>query len=76
MGVFQVSFQNMSTVEGDTHVWCSVLDVTLDPSHKYVLLCTDQSKNVLMPFNGPSKHVRSFYGAVNDQVLTQIRLRL
>jgi len=66
----QVIYQNTSTVEGDTHVWCSVLDLTLDPSRKYVLACTDQSKNVLMPFNGPSKHVRSFYGAVNDQLST------
>jgi WD40 repeat protein len=65
---FQVTFQNTSTIEGDTHVWCSVLDLTLTPCHKYVLMCTDQSKNVLMPFNGPSKHVRTFYGAVSDQV--------
>jgi len=65
-----VTFQNTSTIEGDTHVWCSVLDLTLTPCHKYVLMCTDQSKNVLMPFNGPSKHVRTFYGAVSDQLST------
>jgi len=66
----QVSYQSTSNIVGDTHVWCSVLDVSLSPCSNYVLCCTDKSKNIVMPFKGPSKHVRSLYGAVNGELST------
>eukprot|EP00656_Telonema_subtile_P054634 TRINITY_DN8213_c0_g1_i5.p1 TRINITY_DN8213_c0_g1~~TRINITY_DN8213_c0_g1_i5.p1 ORF type:complete len:306 (-),score=51.04 TRINITY_DN8213_c0_g1_i5:175-1092(-) len=65
-----VSFQSTCTIEGDSHVWCSVLDLALSPCSKYLLCCTDKSRHIVMPFQGPSKHVRSLYGAINDELST------
>jgi len=65
-----VSFQSTSNIAGDTHVWCSVLDISLSPCSNFLLCCTDKSKNIVMPFKGPSKHVRSLYGAVNGELST------
>jgi len=66
----EVRFQSLSTIAGDTHVWCSVLDVALSPCSRYLLCCTDKNRNIILAWDGPSQHVRSLYGAINDDLST------
>ena len=52
---------------GDDHVSFTVLDLVLSPNGKYLLASTDKSRLILY-LVGTSIQLRSFYGAVNDDL--------
>ena len=52
---------------GDDHVSFTVLDLVVSPNGKYLLASTDKSRLILY-LVGTSIQLRSFYGAVNDDL--------
>ena len=59
-----VRLLNMNEL-GDEHVSFSAMDISISPNGKYILVCTDKDKLLLLNFED-GKILRKFYGAEND----------